>query len=255
MQKNAEAGGEDELLKASEETKRVARLLEPSKEQDEKDPTSDEKKLQADSSSDDESAKKTPEGQSLEEPPLNEEQDTASLAGEATPDTPPQTKVEPQAPTVSVEAVEVDGDKVFIAGEAKAGGLVRVYIDSKSVGDVRVDENGRWLYEDKKKLPSGEHKIRVDQITTATGNVSARAEVPFVVEDRTLTELAEAENNTVIIRRNDNLWTIAQRLYGDGERFTAIYEQNRDQIRDPNLIFPGQTFTLPKVSSEDVSQN
>jgi len=48
-----------------------------------------------------------------------------------------------------------------------------------------------------------------------------------------------------IIRRGDNLWTIARRVYGEGIRYTQIFEANADQIRDPDLIYPGQVFDLP----------
>ncbi|WEK02707.1 MAG: LysM peptidoglycan-binding domain-containing protein [Candidatus Devosia phytovorans] len=48
-----------------------------------------------------------------------------------------------------------------------------------------------------------------------------------------------------IIRRGDNLWTIARRVYGEGIRYTTIYEANTGQIRDPNRIYPGQVFDLP----------
>lgn len=50
-----------------------------------------------------------------------------------------------------------------------------------------------------------------------------------------------------IIRSGDNLWTIASRVYGEGVRFTTIYQANRGQIRDPNLIYPGQVFELPEA--------
>ena len=50
----------------------------------------------------------------------------------------------------------------------------------------------------------------------------------------------------VIIQPGDNLWTIARNIYGKGIRYTVIYEANRDQIRDPDLIYPGQIFTTPK---------
>lgn len=49
----------------------------------------------------------------------------------------------------------------------------------------------------------------------------------------------------VIIRRGDNLWTIARRVYGEGIRYTQIFEANTDQIRNPDLIYPGQVFDLP----------
>ena len=41
---------------------------------------------------------------------------------------------------------------------------------------------------------------------------------------------------------------IARAHYGEGFRYTTIFEANKEQIRDPNLIYPGQTFTLPKVN-------
>lgn len=48
-----------------------------------------------------------------------------------------------------------------------------------------------------------------------------------------------------IIRQGDNLWTIARRVYGEGIRYTQIFEANTDQIRNPDLIYPGQVFDLP----------
>ncbi len=42
-----------------------------------------------------------------------------------------------------------------------------------------------------------------------------------------------------------SLWRIARRAYGDGMNYTLIYEANKDQIKDPNLIYPGQVFNLP----------
>lgn len=48
-----------------------------------------------------------------------------------------------------------------------------------------------------------------------------------------------------IIRRGDNLWTIARRVYGEGVKYTTIYQANTGQIRDPDRIYPGQVFQLP----------
>jgi nucleoid-associated protein YgaU len=49
----------------------------------------------------------------------------------------------------------------------------------------------------------------------------------------------------VDIQPGNNLWRIAQHSYGDGLRYTEIYQANRTQIRDPNLIYPGQVFAVP----------
>ncbi|MGH1573148.1 LysM peptidoglycan-binding domain-containing protein [Methylobacterium sp. P31] len=53
------------------------------------------------------------------------------------------------------------------------------------------------------------------------------------------------EISTAKIIRGDNLWRISQRTYGRGERYTVIYDANQSQIRDPDLIYPGQIFVLP----------
>jgi nucleoid-associated protein YgaU len=44
------------------------------------------------------------------------------------------------------------------------------------------------------------------------------------------------------------LWSLARQRYGSGFEYTLIYEANKDQIRDPDLIYPGQVFTLPSVN-------
>jgi nucleoid-associated protein YgaU len=50
---------------------------------------------------------------------------------------------------------------------------------------------------------------------------------------------------TAIVSQGDNLWRISQRIYGRGTRFTVIYSANQAQIRNPNLIYPGQVFIVP----------
>ncbi|NTF31376.1 LysM peptidoglycan-binding domain-containing protein [Rhizobium skierniewicense] len=49
----------------------------------------------------------------------------------------------------------------------------------------------------------------------------------------------------VIIRRGDTLWQISRRVYGQGVRYTTIYLANQDQIKNPDLIEPGQIFGVP----------
>lgn len=203
------------------------------------------------------------------ESPTAEPKPTAEVAVEAEQETqtvenePAETPVnnstdEPEQAkaTVSVEAVEVENDTLFIAGKSEPNQTVRIYVDGGFVSDVRSNEKGAWLLEAKKPLGPGNYKIGVDLLQSGSGQVSARAEVPFVVEDLTAQEQAAVSGGSVIIRENDNLWTIAQRLYGDGQRYTAIYQQNRDQIRNPGLIFPGQIFKLPEnAPGVDAAQN
>lgn len=53
------------------------------------------------------------------------------------------------------------------------------------------------------------------------------------------------EVSTAQVTRGDSLWRISRQIYGRGIRYTEIFEANKDQIRDPNLIYPGQIFVLP----------
>ncbi|MBN9009457.1 MAG: LysM peptidoglycan-binding domain-containing protein, partial [Rhizobiales bacterium] len=50
---------------------------------------------------------------------------------------------------------------------------------------------------------------------------------------------------TVIIKRTDNLWRISRKMYGSGVRWSTLYQANKDQIRNPRWIFPGQVFVIP----------
>ncbi len=77
----------------------------------------------------------------------------------------------------------------------------------------------------------------------------AEAEVPtLVAEPVGDPELQRFASGRAIIRRGDNLWTIARRVYGEGIRYTTIYEANTGQIRDPDWIYPGQVFDLPEAN-------
>ena len=53
------------------------------------------------------------------------------------------------------------------------------------------------------------------------------------------------EINTAMVTRGDNLWRISRRIYGEGTRYTVIYDANQAQIRNPHRIYPGQVFVLP----------
>lgn len=55
---------------------------------------------------------------------------------------------------------------------------------------------------------------------------------------------------TTTVSRGDSLWRISRLTYGAGIRYAVIYEANRQQIRDPDLIYPGQIFVLPTGQPE-----
>ncbi|WP_029066488.1 LysM peptidoglycan-binding domain-containing protein [Labrenzia sp. DG1229] len=168
------------------------------------------------------------------------------------------------SPDVTVEAVESEPDKVYVAGTGKPGSSVRVYVGEDFQGEAKVNSSGKWLVEGTKNVAEGNVEVRVDLIAKDGNTVDARAAVTFEKEQDkqiVLTKVvatgagsgqgsqgADVQKSlpVVIIRKGDNLWRISRRLYGDGVRYTTIYQANQDQIRDPDLIYPGQVFLTPE---------
>jgi nucleoid-associated protein YgaU len=77
----------------------------------------------------------------------------------------------------------------------------------------------------------------------------ARAAGPTVASaspaDVLNTTPAEAGGSRVVTR-GDSLWALSRLAYGDGNRYAVIFNANREKIRNPNLIYPGQTVVMPQ---------
>jgi nucleoid-associated protein YgaU len=56
---------------------------------------------------------------------------------------------------------------------------------------------------------------------------------------------APAGDQSYTVVKGDSLSKIAKRFYGDAQQWRKIYEANKDQIKNPDLIYPGQTFKIP----------
>ena len=161
----------------------------------------------------------------------------------------------PVATRLSLDLVDYgpDGDLRF-AGGAPPGATLRLYVDGAASGDARADQSGRWSFAPGRTLPAGRHSLRVDQLD-AQGRVTARIEQPFHREEAPAVLAAgSASDARRIVQPGNNLWRISRDVYGRGVRFTLIYEANREQIRDPNRIFPGQVFSLPTPAASSVSR-
>ncbi len=145
------------------------------------------------------------------------------------------------AGTLSIETVDYNAQGKFtLSGKADPGGVVQIYLDNKFVGRVVADGNGFWQIEPQGVATAGKHVIRADQIGV-NNNVIARVEVPFALD---ASQLSMAPGEITVVKGN-SLWRIARRAYGEGIMYTLIYEANKEQIKNPDLIFPGQVFNLP----------
>lgn len=59
------------------------------------------------------------------------------------------------------------------------------------------------------------------------------------------TAAAKPSGQNYTVKRGDCLWNIAKRFYGNGAKYTTIYNANRSKIKNPNLIYPGQVLWIP----------
>lgn len=94
--------------------------------------------------------------------------------------------------------------------------------------------------------------MRLDALS-ADGTVTSRLETPFKRESPETLAAAQAATqppappvSQVTVQAGDTLWAISRERYGDGMLFVRLFEANRSAIRDPDLIYPGQIFTLPE---------
>ncbi len=146
---------------------------------------------------------------------------------------------------VTVEAVDYgEGGDVRFSGRAAPGAAVRLYLDANHLGDTRADEAGRWSLTPATVPvePGRVAALRADQLA-ADGKVTARAEVEFQRANMPPEGLREG---MVVVQPGQSLWRIARATYGRGIRYTIIYQANRDQIRNPHRIYPGQVFVVPQ---------
>jgi hypothetical protein len=157
---------------------------------------------------------------------------------------------------LSLDVVDYDeAGTIRFAGSAAPGSSVRLYVDDQHLGDATADAQGRWQFAPQRPVTAGRHRLRVDQLATS-GSVAARIELPFLREEMAEASLRGAAGGgggSVVVQPGHSLWRIARQSYGRGMQFTLIYEANRAQIRNPDLIYPGQVFALPVSAGSETS--
>jgi nucleoid-associated protein YgaU len=145
---------------------------------------------------------------------------------------------------VGLDVVDYDEHGgIRFAGTGAPGSVVRLYVDNSAVGEALVDAMGRWGLVPLAPIAPGDHHLRVDDIG-GKGQVTARVELPF---QRAALSSEQVQAGQVIVQPGQNLWRIARHAYGQGIRYTVIYRANRSQIRNADLIYPGQVFAIPTL--------
>jgi nucleoid-associated protein YgaU len=180
---------------------------------------------------------------------------------------------EPQAPTVmiadsqGIRVVQAGGPEpqvqvvldtiaydaageVVLTGRGPAQSDVRLYLDNQPVQLAQIDAAGGWSTQ-LPQVDPGTYTLRVDEVSEA-GAVLSRVETPFLREEpAVLAALPQRVGVSVItVQPGHTLWGIARDQLGAGVLYVQVYEANRDLIRDPHWIYPGQIFAIPDVLRE-----
>ncbi len=166
---------------------------------------------------------------------------------------------------VTIEAVRTGASRIVVRGRGAAGTTVRANLNGTDIGEVSVGDDARFAFDLPARMLPGAYELRIEPRGVSV-DAGGSATIGFTLDQglrqtrtRRVTPLnarvraeavaVEAQPHVVVIVRGDNLWRIARRVYGDGISFPTIVNANRDLIRNPDLIFPGQVFVLPLLET------
>ena len=147
---------------------------------------------------------------------------------------------------ITVEKLTLDRIKysengtAILFGRARKDMNILVYLDNNFQTKTTPALDGGWKI-DLGIVKPGIYKLRIDE-TTNNGNVKFRIETPFKQEAKDL--LDKMFTKAITVQPGNSLWRIARRIYGRGIMYIDIYKKNNHLIKDPNLIYPGQVFSL-----------
>jgi nucleoid-associated protein YgaU len=155
---------------------------------------------------------------------------------------------------VALDSITYDpSGELLIAGRAAGEGFVQVYLDNKPITTSRIVAGGGWRT-DLPDVDTGVYTLRIDEVTPE-GEVVSRIETPFkreepaVVAEALAIETAQPEFQVAMttVQPGSTLWAIARDHFGSGVMYVEVFAANRDRIRDPDLIYPGQVFRMPQT--------
>ncbi|MEZ5919728.1 MAG: LysM peptidoglycan-binding domain-containing protein [Parvularculaceae bacterium] len=144
-----------------------------------------------------------------------------------------------------LETIDYDASgAVIFTGRAEADRVVQLFANGQFVGQTKSGAEGHWRLT--AQMAPGVYTLQVIQLDE-NGKPAYAIELPF---ERASDDDINLRDGKVVVQPGNSLWRIARRAYGRGIQYTIIYEANADQIRDPDLIYPGQVFDVPQAEEE-----
>ena len=124
-----------------------------------------------------------------------------------------------EAPETSAEAIEKEVAELGLDGDVK----VEVDGDTVKIAGAAPTQEAR------------------EKLILAAGNVLGISKV----EEEISVGSSEPEASFHTVAKGDTLWKIAEKAYGNGAKYQAIFEANKPMLSDPDKIYPGQVLRIP----------
>ena len=138
------------------------------------------------------------------------------------------------------EFIKDIGEKLFTKYE-EATEKIKEYIHKDNPGveniDVEVSDSGEVKLKGEAK-----DQAAMEKAALMAGNVEGIAKVD--VSNVAVQETKEVRVEIYEIQKGDTLWAIAKKFYGDGNKYKKIFEDNKEVIKDPDKIYPGQKIRI-----------
>ncbi|MEL0078624.1 MAG: LysM peptidoglycan-binding domain-containing protein [Rhodospirillales bacterium] len=179
----------------------------------------------------------------LQEPVFKKPLDTAQKSGDNTSvSNSNASKESAEGKLLKIKIIDYDEKgRLAISGEAKPGAKISIEVNGRTIGSTNTDEQGQWSLISTEGMANGANNIVAK---ASLGDEYSTASMPFAPD-----ELVQKfpKGRLVVVQPGNSLWRIARRTYGSGFRYTVIFAANRDQVTNPDLIYPGQVLHTPPV--------
>ena len=148
-----------------------------------------------------------------------------------------------------------DSGEISLSGSGDPNNEARILLDGNLIQSEDITEEGKWTAELSEVEP-GDYFLTIDEVGDE-GNVIEKVETPLRIEppEQAMEAQEKIQENPklatlVTVQKGFTLWGISRRNYGLGRLYVRIYNANKDQIDDPDLIYPGQIFVVPVGDNE-----
>ena len=99
-----------------------------------------------------------------------------------------------------------------------------------------------------KKALGGRGEAEANEINRTPGKPApAVADEKQAEPEPTLAVEHGAEQGSYTVQSGDTLWSIAENAYGDGSKYSKIFDANHELLEQPDRIFPGQKLLIPDL--------